>query len=209
MNIRLWGILLVILLAFGATSWILSRQDTGMVRDAMPEETTEPMDNDTAVKDATKKPGRVVVLDTSPGSIEFVLYEEDCPVTTARITKLVKSGAYDGVDFPRVEFWVIQTSAAKEQVDPMGLELAKGLSHEPGTVGIARTDDPNSGTSIFYITIKPAHHLDLKYTNFGRVIRGMDVVQKIKLGDVIKKAGLRDLTEADQKILEKLPGALK
>lgn len=152
------------------------------------------------LKTATKDPGRVVVLNTNRGTIEFVLFEKDCPKTTARIADLVQRGKYNGVKFPRAENWVIQTEQAKEKVPPMDIEVAKDLTHAKGSVGMARPADPHMNTSVFYITLEPAHHLDLQYTNFGRVINGMDTAMKIRKGDVIKTATVRPLTAADKKL---------
>lgn len=151
------------------------------------------------LKTATKEPGRVVVLNTTRGKITFVLYEKDCPKTTSRIAKLVIAGAYNGVTFPRVENWVIQTGKAKQQVTPMGIEIAKGLTHAKGTVGMARAANVNTNTSVFYIALEPAYHLDFMYTSFGRVIDGMDVAMKIRTGDVIKTATIRPITDTDKK----------
>lgn len=204
MNIKLWGLLAVLLVAFGSMSWWLAKsQEVGepeRVDTSTPqlEQLSKPQVAPKA-GNATKEPGRVVVLNTNRGIIEFVLYEKDCPKTTARIAELVEGGFYNGVTFPRVENWVIQTAAAKKQVPGMGIEIANGLTHAKGTVGMARTSDLNSNTSVFYITLEPAYQLDLQYTNFGRVIKGMDVAMKIKTKDVIKTATLRPITPTDRK----------
>ena len=210
MNIRLWGILFILLAALGGVSYLLSKQQTKGEQVALQRPTEEQMNKfiqgpqQVKLKNATREPGRVVVLETSRGRIEFVLYEKDCPRTTSRIAELVQSGAYNGVSWPRVESWVIQTAPAKKEVPTIGLELTKGLSHERGTVGMARASDPNSATSVFYITLESTPQLDSGYTNFGRVIRGMDVITRIKLNDKIKSATLRPSTAADKQILQKL-----
>lgn len=208
MNIRLWGILVILLAALGTTSWFLSNQQSRpqsvRLKPPDPQAVEKMMGKQPEPKKATRQPGQVVVLETSHGKIEFVLFQKDCPKTTSRIANLVAGGFYNGVTFPRVEGWVIQTDRARREVPPMGLEIAAGLTHAKGTVGMARTDDPNSNTSVFYITLEPAPHLDSRYTNFGRVIKGMDVAQKIQLNDKIRKAYLRPLTAADRLALEKL-----
>lgn len=210
MNIRLWGILVILLAALGGVSWLLSKQQTGPETEKLKPPSDEAVKNmnqgpkPVKLKNATKEPGRVVVLDTTRGQIEFILYEKDCPKTTKRITDLVQAGAYNGVTFPRVENWVIQTDLAKKQVPTMGIEVTNGLTHVKGTVGMARAADLNSNTSVFYITLQSAPQLDLDYTNFGRVIRGMDVATKIKLGDKIKSATLRPSTPADKQTLQGL-----
>lgn len=209
MNIRLWALLAALLVACGGISWWLSRQQNRPEREAL----TVPKNLDeianpkrVKLKTATLQPGRVVVLNTNRGKIEFVLYEKDCPITTARIAKLVQSGAYDGVGFPRAEEWVIQIDPANEEVDGMGIEVAKGLLFDEGSVGMARAGDINSSTSVFFIALKPAHHLDLKYTNFGRVTSGMEVGRKIAAGDQITTATLRPFSDGDRK---RLAGLLK
>jgi len=151
-------------------------------------------------KKATLNPGRVVQLHTSKGLIEFVLFEQDCPKTTKRIADLVSKKAYDGVKFGRVEKDdLIQTDEAKVKVKPMGCELVRGMTHAKGSVGMARGESHQSNTSQFYILLKPHLALDLEYTNFGRLINGMDVAMKIEVGDVIRRAALRELTEGDKK----------
>lgn len=204
MNLKLWGVLVILLLGLGGISYLLSNQQNQPQTERFkpPTETQGKAKPETRAKlrNATKQPGRVVVLNTNRGTIEFVLYEKDCPKTTARIAGLVQSGAYNGVKFPRVEDWVIQTDEAKKRVAPMGIEVVNGLTHAKGSVGMARPSDPNMNTSVFYITLDPSPHLDLLYTNFGRVFKGMDVAIKIHKGDVIKKATLRAFTDADKKL---------
>lgn len=208
MTIRLWGILAILLCALGGISWWMSQQDTEPERERLRAPSSEELNQvgkpkpAPKLRDATRQPGRVIVLNTSRGVIEFVLFEKDCPKTTKRIADLARSGAYNGVAFPRVENWVIQIDEAKKQVAPMGIEVVKGLTHAKGSVGMARPDDPNMNTSVFYITLEPAPHLDTLYTNFGRVTRGMDVAMKIKTGDTIKTATVRPLNDADRKLFD-------
>ena len=210
MNIRLWGILVILLAGLGGVSWYLSHQQTTAQKASLKMPSSEELNQTTpspatpAIKKATKEPGRVVVLDTVRGRIEFVLYEKDCPKTTARISDLVQKGGYNGVTFPRVEDWVIQITPANKVVAPMGVEIVDGLTQTRGTVGMARASDPNSNTSVFYILLQPAPHLDSGYTNFGRVIKGMDVADKMRIGDKIRKATIRSLTSADKAALKKL-----
>lgn len=208
MSIRLWGILVLLLAALGGVSVFLSGLQTRPETVKLKPPSEETMKMATAqqveLKTATKEPGRVAVVNTARGKIEFVLFEKDCPKTTARIVQLAENGFYDGTAFPRVEDWVIQTLPANREVAPMGVELTKGLSHVRGTVGMARAQDPNSNTSVFYILLQPAPHLDSGYTNFGRVIRGMDVADKIQLNDQIKSVTVRPSTDSDKAALKKI-----
>ncbi len=206
MNYKLWVVIALLAAGLIGTSVFINRS-TDAARPTRVDVSQEQLDKIMNVdgeqepaKKATKTPGRVVSLETNRGTIEFVLYEVDCPKTTSRIAELVEGGFYDGVSFPRVEDWVIQTDSATKEVTPMGIEVVEGLIHAKGTVGMARTQDPNSNTSVFYITLEPAFHLDMEYTNFGRVIKGMGVAMNIQQGDKIKSAKLRPLTDDDKKL---------
>jgi len=128
---------------------------------------------------------RIATIETSMGTIKFELYEQRAPITTANFIKLAESGFYDGLIFHRVvDDFVIQTG------DPTGtgtggsgetivLEIDEELTHEDGAVGMARTADPNSATSQFYICDGAQHGLDDNYAVFGQVFEGMDVVRAI------------------------------
>lgn len=210
MNYKLLGVVVLLLAGLlGSSIWLSNYQESkkpkkvDIASDSM-KTLTEAEQKPIPERKATKKPGRVVVLNTTRGVMEFVLFEADCPKTTARIAELTEGGFYNGVHFPRVEDWVIQTETATKEVSPMGIEVVDGLTHAKGTVGMARSADINSNTSVFYITLEPAFHLDYEYTSFGRVIKGMDVAMKIQTGDMIKTATLRSLTEADKKSLDRV-----
>ena len=133
-----------------------------------------------------KSANRIAVLETSKGTIRFQLYEDKAPITTANFIRLAKRGFYDGLIFHRViDDFVIQTG------DPLGtgmggsgetivLEINKNLTHTDGAVGMARSSNPNSASSQFYICDGPQHRsLDGGYAVFGQVIEGMDVVRAI------------------------------
>lgn len=136
---------------------------------------------------------RYAVVETSKGTIKFELYEERAPNTTKNFIELAEKGFYDGLVFHRVEpGFVIQTG------DPTGtgrggsdkrikLEIHPELKHELGAVGMARTQDPDSATSQFYIVTGEASFLDGQYAVFGQVTEGLDVAQKIQVGDKMKK----------------------
>ncbi len=154
------------------------------------------------VRNASMEPGRVVELHTNKGEIDFVLFERDCPKTSARIVQLASDGQYDKIRFTRVEKnGLIQIEAPKKKMPPMRLELRTGLINTKGAVGMARLPNaPDSATSIFYILIEPWRHLDYDYTVFGRVIRGIGVAASIRKNDVITKATVRPLTDEDRKL---------
>jgi peptidyl-prolyl cis-trans isomerase B (cyclophilin B) len=134
--------------------------------------------------------GRTAVVETNKGTIKFNLYEEDAPITAGNFIELAQKGFYDGLTFHRVEpGFVIQGG------DPKGngtggsdktipLEVKPNLKHDAaGVVAMARSNNPNSASSQFYITLGPATFLDMQYAVFGRVTAGLDVVQKIVKGD--------------------------
>ncbi len=153
---------------------------------------------------ATMAPGRVVRLETAKGRMEFVLYEKDCPLTTGRIIDLVQKGCYDGLTFDRVEpDLLIQTAECRAPVTTIPLEIREGLVHTKGAVGMARRKDRDTATSVFYILMEPARHLDYDYAVFGRLITGMDVCFKIRRDDLIKRASLRNFTNADRERLNR------
>ena len=146
---------------------------------------------------AAPTPGSAVVIETNRGRITVVLYEKDAPKTTENFVGLVQRRFYDGLKFHRVDpGFVVQTgdptgtgSGGSGQTIP--LETTPVLRHDQaGTVGMARGDDPNSATSQFYITLRPTPELDRRYAVFGRVLDGMDVVLKIRIGDRVKRVYL-------------------
>lgn len=132
-----------------------------------------------------KAANRIAVLETSKGTIKFELCEDKAPITTANFIKLAERGFYDGLIFHRViDDFVIQTG------DPLGngtggsgetinLEINKDLKHADGAVGMARSQNPNSASSQFYICDGAQDHLDGGYAVFGQVKEGMDVVRAI------------------------------
>lgn len=132
-----------------------------------------------------------VTIDTAKGQIVLEVYPDLMPVTVANFDKLVQSGFYDGLKFHRVEDWVIQGG------DPIGngtggpgwkisLETNPQLKNVRGAVAMARSTDPNSAGSQFYILKKDASWLDGQYAVFGKVVQGLDVVDLIQKGDLMK-----------------------
>jgi cyclophilin family peptidyl-prolyl cis-trans isomerase len=132
------------------------------------------------------------VILTNKGEFRFELYEKRAPATVANFVELAESGFYDGLTFHRYEpGFVIQGG------DPLGtgmggsgrnipLEIHPELKHVEGALGMARSQDPNSASSQFYVTLADAHFLDGQYAVFGQVTSGMDVVQSLRAGDVME-----------------------
>jgi len=162
-------------------------------------------------KPAATSPGAgpVVVLDTSKGVIEFETYPNEAPKTVAHILALVKRGFYNGQrvhrvaknfviqfgdpqtrDMTKKEMWGKGTAAGSGK--PVGVgEPHKNRGHKLGSVAMAHAGNIAQADSQIYITLRPTPELDGKYTVFGQVISGMDVVKKIEIGDVIKKATIK------------------
>ena len=135
-----------------------------------------------------------VKLATSAGDIVVELDAEKAPKTVANFLAYVKAGHYNGTVFHRViPTFMIQgggmTADMKEKPTrpPIGLESKNGLSNVRGSIAMARTNDPNSATSQFFINVKDNDRLDAAnardgngYAVFGKVISGMEVVDKIR-----------------------------
>ena len=142
-----------------------------------------------------------MILKLKDGDIKIELFEDVAPNHVKRIKQLAKDGKYDGVVFHRViDGFMAQTgdvqfgNSSNDQFDlkragmggsdlPDLKEEFSDLPHERGTLSMARSQDPNSANSQFFICFKESSFLDRQYTVFGKVIEGMDLVDKIKRGD--------------------------
>jgi cyclophilin family peptidyl-prolyl cis-trans isomerase len=139
-----------------------------------------------------------VDLDTTAGKIRLELYPDAAPKTVANFLDYVKAKHYDGTQFHRViDGFMIQgggfTTDFKQKptkppiVNEAEMSSKAGLLNAPGTVAMARTSDPNSATSQFFININNNQRLNFRspdpagigYTVFGKVVDGMDIVDKI------------------------------
>jgi cyclophilin family peptidyl-prolyl cis-trans isomerase len=132
--------------------------------------------------------GQEVVLETSLGSIKLKLNSEKAPISTKNFIAYVKAGQYDGTIFHRViPGFMAQGGGFDEKMNqratnpPIKNEHSNGLQNKRGTLAMARTNDPNSATSQFFINVKDNGFLDSGpgYAVFGEVLEGMDVVDKI------------------------------
>ncbi|MBI3092781.1 MAG: peptidylprolyl isomerase [Candidatus Levybacteria bacterium] len=128
------------------------------------------------------------MLKTSKGDIELTLFLQDAPNSAKNFTDKARSGFYQNLTFHRVEDWVVQGG------DPNGDGTGGGkmpteLNQKPfvpGSLGIARGSDIRiSNDAQFFITKKEASWLNGQYTNFGMVTKGMEVVEKLEIGDKI------------------------
>jgi cyclophilin family peptidyl-prolyl cis-trans isomerase len=133
------------------------------------------------------KTEEVGVLKTNLGTMVFRFFEGDAPETTAAIKKLIRAGFYDGKTFYRVvKGHVIQ---AGDVAGESGPRVKAEFNRHPfiaGTVGLARDTDPGSGTTEIFICHVPRPHLNGKYTAFGQLIDGMDVLLKIASVEVVE-----------------------
>ncbi len=132
---------------------------------------------------AEKEP--VCVLQTDLGTMAFRFFEADAPQTSRQFQKLVRDGFYNGKDFYRVvKGHVIQAGGGAAPKLPPEFNRHP---HLVGTVGLGRDEDINSGDSEFYICVAPRPHLDGRYTVFGQLIEGADVLEKISNVEVEEK----------------------
>lgn len=125
------------------------------------------------------------------GEITIELFPADAPKTVANFVTLTKKGFYNGLTFHRVEpGFVVQGGDPKGNgTGGPGYTIKAEFNkqkHVRGTVAMARSADPDSAGSQFYICLGPASFLDGKYTVFGIVTKGMDVVDGIRVGDRMK-----------------------
>ena len=140
-----------------------------------------------------------MILKLETGNVEIELFPSVAPNHVNRIKTLAKNKEYDGVVFHRViDGFMAQTGDVKfgnsknfnpKLVGTGGSSLPdlkaefSNLPHEKGTLSMARSMDPNSANSQFFICFDSAPHLDGQYTVFGKVIKGMELIDKIKKGD--------------------------
>lgn len=139
----------------------------------------------------------VAVITTAKGVIKFKFFPKDAPNTVASFIELANAKFFDGMKWHRVvPGFVIQAGDPLSKTDDPGVGSGgpgwklkaefNSQKHLAGTVAMARSQDPDSAGSQFYITLAPQPSLDNQYTVFGQVTSGMDVVGKIEQGDVIR-----------------------
>ena len=143
----------------------------------------------------------IMILKLKDGDVKIELFEDKAPNHVIRIRQLAKEGKYDGVVFHRViDGFMAQTGDVQfgnSSSDKFDLRRAgtgssnlpdlkqefSDIPHEKGTLSMARSSDPNSANSQFFICFESSQHLDRNYTVFGKVIEGMEHVDRIKRGD--------------------------
>ena len=141
----------------------------------------------------------VITMDKG-GEIVIEFFPADAPKTVENFVTLAKKGFYDGLVFHRVEpNFVVQGGDPKgDGTGGPGYKIKAEFNKQPharGAVAMARSNDPDSAGSQFYITLAPANFLDGKYTVFGKVTSGMDVVDQIKKGDKMKSVKIVEVAQ--------------
>tara|TARA_Y100000590_G_C15729387_1_gene1016414 strand:- start:434 stop:988 length:555 start_codon:yes stop_codon:yes gene_type:complete len=143
----------------------------------------------------------IMILKLKDGEVKIELFPDIAPKHVERIKKLADEGTYDGVVFHRViDGFMAQTGDVKfgnsnsknfdlrragmggSDLPDLKAEFSE-LPHEKGTLSMARSSDPNSANSQFFICFDAAPHLDRNYTVFGKVVSGMEYVNNITKGD--------------------------
>jgi cyclophilin family peptidyl-prolyl cis-trans isomerase len=138
-----------------------------------------------------------VYLDTDRGTIQIELAVLDAPLTVENFISLARKGYFNGLSVHRVvpDFVVQDGDPRGDGEGGPGYSIRDELNQRPylrGTVGMALDPWPDTGGSQYFIAHSPQPHLDAKYTVFGRVIAGMDVVDKIQQWDVIRSVRVWD-----------------
>ena len=152
----------------------------------------------------------IMILKLKDGDVKIELFPDVAPNHVKRIKELADSGKYDNVVFHRViDGFMAQTGDVQfgnSSNDNFDLRRAgmggsdlpdlkqefNNLPHDRGTLSMARSSDPDSANSQFFICFKPAPFLDRQYTVFGKVIEGMENVDKIKRGDENNNGSVTD-----------------
>ena len=136
-------------------------------------------------------------IETDMGTIEVELFDDVAPGHVENFLKLAKDGYFDGLSFHRIiPGFVIQGGCPKgDGTGGPGWQIDAEFNdreHQPGSLSMARSSDPNSAGSQFFVCLTRGHcrHLDNQYTNFGRVTDGMDVVEKIAGVEVDDVSGM-------------------
>ena len=139
-----------------------------------------------------------IIIKTTSGDIKIELYDDKAPMTSENFKKYIESGYFTDTIFHRViKDFMIQGGgftaemSEKDSMPPIKNEANNGISNERGTIAMARTPDPHSASSQFFINLKDNNFLDFTaetsqgwgYCAFGKVFEGMDILDKIALVD--------------------------
>lgn len=199
---KIIGLIVVILLIVGVNVTLVVRNEqrkrisrapvrsltNTTVNDSIPPELVKLPDEPQIAKLA---PSPTAVIETNYGTMEVRFYSAEAPELSKNFIELAKTGYYDGLTFHRIiQNFVIQggdpagdgTGGHSYKGENVGLDDEPGalaLRHLRGAIAWAKTDEPFSIGSQFYIALQPLTDLDGRYSVFGQVVSGLDVVQKI------------------------------
>ncbi len=161
-----------------------------------PEVRAEPFDK----ADVATMAKQCVALDTEAGVIELELYPEHAPESVRNFLNLAATGLFDGTSFSRVvpgfviqggNMWSREGGKVTREIGERGRRTIPDepnrIIHERGVVSMARPDEPNQAMTDFFILLKEAPHLDGKFAAFGRVTKGMEVVDAINKAPVTEE----------------------
>ncbi|MBT0665021.1 peptidyl-prolyl cis-trans isomerase [Geobacter pelophilus] len=150
----------------------------------------------------------VVLMETSLGNVKIELFQKEAPISVKNFLDYTASGFYNGTIFHRVigNFMIQGGGFTPDMVPkktnaPIKNEASNGLKNDRGTIAMARTMDPNSATAQFFINVVDNPNLNRPnpdgngYAVFGKVVEGMDVVDKIKAVKTGMNKGFRDVPE--------------
>ena len=162
------------------------------------------------ITNQTMSEENIMILKLKDGEVKIELFQDVAPNHVKRIKELADNGKYDNVVFHRViDGFMAQTGDVKfgnssssdfnlaragmggSDLPDLNQEFSS-LPHERGTLSMARSSDPNSANSQFFICFKAAPFLDRQYTVFGKVVEGMEFVDKIKRGDENNNGSVSD-----------------
>ncbi len=164
-----------------------------------------------AASACSAKPNPVVVVETSMGSFKVELFQDKAPITVKNFLAYVDDKFYDGLIFHRImSDFMIQGGGfepglkEKRTRDPIKNESHNGLENKRGTLAMARTGEPHSATAQFFVNVKDNDFLDkakakdrVGYAVFGKVIDGMEVVDKIRKVETHSFKGQDDVPVED------------
>lgn len=141
---------------------------------------------------------RIATFETSMGTFKIELYEDKAPITTKNFIELTNKGYYNGLIFHRIikDFMIQGGDPKGDGTGGPGYtikdEFVASLKHDKGVISMANTGQPNTGGSQFFITLAPTPWLNGKHAVFGKVVEGIEVVDKI--GKVPTNANDKPLT---------------
>ncbi len=169
--------------------------------------------------DSETRENPTLILHTNYGAITVELFEDEAPESTANVLQYARDGHYDGTIFHRViDNFMIQGGGfdkdfnQKETREPIENEADNGLENKRGTLAMARTNDPHSASSQFFINVSDNDFLNHRnkasgqtwgYAVFGRVVDGMDVVDEIRAVETTSQGMHRDVP-AEPVIIERV-----